>query len=104
MDWRDRAACIGHNSDLFFPIGTGPHAQEQIDKAKAVCHTCPVAAQCLDIALSNGYAGVWGGLDEDERRALSRQRIVPRKRDAQPVAIRSHKAKPRVPEENWKRA
>ena len=42
MDWRDRAACLDVDPELFFPIGnTGP-ALAQIDEAKAVCRTCPV--------------------------------------------------------------
>ena len=41
MDWRDRAACLDVDPELFFPIGnTGP-ALAQIEEAKAVCRTCP---------------------------------------------------------------
>jgi WhiB family redox-sensing transcriptional regulator len=72
MDWRDRAACRDEDPELFFPIGnTGP-ALLQIEEAKAVCRVCPVAAECLEWALDSGQdAGVWGGLAEEERRALS---------------------------------
>ena len=61
-------------SDTFFPIGnTGP-ALIQIDEAKAVCRRCPVVDECLRWALESGQdAGVWGGLSEDERRALKRR-------------------------------
>ena len=35
MDWRDKAACLTADPELFFPVGnTGP-AVDQIDKAKA---------------------------------------------------------------------
>ena len=74
MDWRDRAACLEVDPELFFPIGnTGP-AILQIEEAKAVCRTCPVIDTCLKWALVTGQdAGVWGGLWEDERRALTRR-------------------------------
>ena len=75
MDWRDRAACLDEDPELFFPIGnTGP-AIVQIEQAKAVCRRCDVIDTCLQWALETGQdAGVWGGLSEDERRALKRRR------------------------------
>jgi WhiB family redox-sensing transcriptional regulator len=74
MDWRDRAACLDEDPELFFPIGnTGP-ALLQIEEAKAVCRRCEVIDTCLKWALESGQdAGVWGGLSEDERRALKRR-------------------------------
>jgi WhiB family redox-sensing transcriptional regulator len=74
MDWRDRAACLDEDPELFFPIGnTGP-ALLQIEEAKAVCRRCEVVEACLRWALENGQdAGVWGGMSEDERRALKRR-------------------------------
>jgi WhiB family redox-sensing transcriptional regulator len=74
MDWRDSAACLTVDPELFFPVGnTGP-AVDQIDKAKAVCARCSVTEQCLQYALeTNQDSGVWGGLSEDERRALKRR-------------------------------
>jgi WhiB family transcriptional regulator, redox-sensing transcriptional regulator len=74
MDWRHRAACLEEDPELFFPIGnTGP-ALLQIEEAKAVCRRCEVVETCLRWALETGQdAGVWGGLSEDERRALKRR-------------------------------
>ena len=74
MDWRHTAACLDEDPELFFPIGnTGP-ALLQIDEAKAVCRRCPVVDTCLKWAIETGQdAGVWGGLSEDERRALKRR-------------------------------
>ncbi|WP_327071889.1 WhiB family transcriptional regulator [Kitasatospora sp. NBC_01302] len=74
-DWRMRAVCAEEDPELFFPIGnTGP-ALLQIEEAKAVCRRrCPVTEQCLTWALTNGEdAGVWGGMSEDERRAMKRR-------------------------------
>jgi WhiB family redox-sensing transcriptional regulator len=42
MDWRDKAACLTADPELFFPVGnTGP-AVDQIDKAKAARSTAEV--------------------------------------------------------------
>lgn len=74
MDWRHNAVCREEDPELFFPIGnTGP-ALLQIEEAKAVCRRCPVIEQCLQWALESGQdSGVWGGLSEDERRAMKRR-------------------------------
>lgn len=74
MDWRDSAACLTADPELFFPVGnTGP-AIDQIEAAKAVCASCKVTETCLQYALDTGQdSGVWGGLSEDERRALRRR-------------------------------
>ena len=75
MDWRDSAACLDEDPELFFPIGnTGP-ALVQIEQAKAICRRCTVMETCLQWAMDTGQdAGVWGGLSEDERRALKRRK------------------------------
>jgi WhiB family redox-sensing transcriptional regulator len=74
MDWRHRAACRDVDPELFFPIGnTGP-AILQIEEAKQVCRRCDVNDACLRWALESGQeSGVWGGMGEDERRALKRR-------------------------------
>ncbi len=73
-DWRYRAACLKEDPELFFPKGnTGP-ALLQIEEAKRVCRNCDVREQCLSWALETRQDhGVWGGLSEDERRALARR-------------------------------
>jgi WhiB family transcriptional regulator, redox-sensing transcriptional regulator len=79
-DWREHAACRDEDPDLFFPIGTSGPALLQTEQAKAVCHRCPVRDQCLEWALDTGQSiGVWGGTDENERRALKR-RLANRRR------------------------
>jgi WhiB family redox-sensing transcriptional regulator len=75
MDWRHRAACRDEDPELFFPIGTTGPALLQVDEAKTVCQRCDSIEECLSWALSSDQdSGVWGGLDEDERRALRRRR------------------------------
>ena len=75
MDWVHRARCKEEDPELFFPIGTTGPAALQAEMAKAVCMRCEVRQECLEWALATGQdAGVWGGLSEDERRALKRSR------------------------------
>ena len=75
MRWIDRASCLEHDPDLFFPVGTTGPAVEQTARAKGVCRTCAVRDECLAWALDTCQdAGVWGGLDEEERREIRRAR------------------------------
>jgi WhiB family redox-sensing transcriptional regulator len=72
--WRSQAICRDTDPDLFFPIGTTGQALVQIDRAKEVCGMCPVQSDCLEYALeTNQDSGIWGGLDEEQRRNIRRQ-------------------------------
>ncbi len=81
--WVHRAICRDEDGDLFFPVGTAGPALLQIAEAKTVCRRCPVVSECLAWALDTGQdAGVWGGMSEDERRALKRRNARTRARTA----------------------
>jgi WhiB family redox-sensing transcriptional regulator len=74
MRWRDQAACLDEDPEVFFPVGTTGPAIEQTARAKAVCAGCEVRHECLAWALDMGQAhGVWGGTDENERRMMRRK-------------------------------
>lgn len=73
--WQDKAACRGPHTALFFPPS---HFERKDDKearearAKSICAACPVRKPCLSYALRiREPHGIWGGLNEVERRALS---------------------------------
>lgn len=69
-DWRFDAACRDLDTAIFFP-----DTDDQIAQAKAVCATCPVRDACLEFAvITRQNDGVWGGLDENERRRVRRLR------------------------------
>lgn len=69
MSWADRAACLGLDPDWFFPTlgrpgfrGQDRYLQPLIDRAVAVCQTCPVVFECGEAAHKDGAIhGVWGG-------------------------------------------
>jgi len=78
--WQFEAACRGEDSALFFAPGYFERREEKSArevKAKAFCARCPVREECLDFALRIREShGVWGGLNEQERRSLLRQRSL----------------------------
>ncbi|MFG2823971.1 WhiB family transcriptional regulator [Kitasatospora sp. NPDC048365] len=82
-DWQLRAACRSEDAQLFFhPSGERGQAHDDREAAaKRICATCPVRTRCLEHALTvREPYGVWGGLTEDERRALRGRRVGPRLR------------------------
>ena len=72
--WRHDAACRLFDPDLFFPVGAVGPPEQQKRQAKSVCFKCPVRSECLRFAVAtNQQFGIWGGLDEDERRSFRRR-------------------------------
>jgi WhiB family transcriptional regulator, redox-sensing transcriptional regulator len=78
--WQLEAGCRSSDANLFFaPI----HAESKDDRvlrearAKSICLACKVRAACLDFALATREShGIWGGLNELERRhALARKAV-----------------------------
>ncbi len=66
------AACARADPDLFFPRERrDPRNRE----AKGVCARCPVRDECLEYSLATREEfGIWGGVDEWERRAILNER------------------------------
>ncbi|CAM5366586.1 Transcriptional regulator WhiB [Streptomyces avidinii] len=74
-EWQSQAACRELGSARFFhPSGErGEEREERDAAAKRICAGCPVREACLEHALRTREPfGVWGGLTEEERRALQR--------------------------------
>ena len=62
LPWMEFAACVGHDPELWFPDGHGRHDAETRE-ARAICATCAVQAECLDLAVVRGEKyGIWGGV------------------------------------------
>jgi WhiB family transcriptional regulator, redox-sensing transcriptional regulator len=65
------AACIGEDPEVFFPEGRERPVWEDIERAKAICRTCPVVDACRDWAVAMRIeSGIWGGLTEAERQRV----------------------------------
>jgi WhiB family redox-sensing transcriptional regulator len=79
-EWRQRAACKGPYAELFYPPIAAERKEDKIARernAKAICVECPVASECLEHALSVREAhGIWGGMNETERRSYAARRAV----------------------------
>ncbi|MEU9015601.1 WhiB family transcriptional regulator [Streptomyces sp. NPDC048479] len=72
-DWQLHAACRGADSSLFFhpPNERGDARAVREEHAKRICVRCPVRSACLRHSLETREKfGVWGGMGEEERRAL----------------------------------
>lgn len=67
--WRDHTACDTTTARLF-----DGERQQDVAEAKRICGRCTVRATCLEYSLNTTDAimGVWGGVDEKERRQLLR--------------------------------
>lgn len=66
-----KAACAGMNRDIFFPEYTFLTDPAAI----AACSRCEVKDECLQWAITTDQEfGIWGGLDEEQRKAIDRTR------------------------------
>lgn len=76
--WQQKAACRGPHATAFFPPTHSERKEEKAereDRAKGICQTCPVRLPCLEYALRiREPHGIWGGLNETERKALLARR------------------------------
>jgi WhiB family redox-sensing transcriptional regulator len=78
--WQFDGACQGEDSSLFFAPNYFEKRNQKDGRealAKVICARCDVRDACLDYALRiREPHGIWGGLNEFERRQLLRQRAL----------------------------
>jgi WhiB family transcriptional regulator, redox-sensing transcriptional regulator len=67
-EWHGRGLCVGDDPDVFFPSQGDPGT-----RARQICADCAVRDGCLGYAIDADEFGIWGGLDQDERRNLRRR-------------------------------
>ena len=77
-DWRDKAACKGQDTELFFP---NPSDHEAAAWALAWCKACPVVTECLKAELAVEPTslllrhGVYGGTLPGDRHSAYRAEL-----------------------------
>ena len=81
IGWQHLAACKGPQSELFFAPGHQERKEDRLVReaaAKAICRRCPVIAECREYALLvREPHGIWGGLNEQERRRILNRERAP---------------------------
>jgi WhiB family redox-sensing transcriptional regulator len=65
--------CKSEDPELFFPEDYNHRLS--VNKAKAVCQSCPLTTACLEYAMSDSSLdGVWGGTTPQDRKNLRRRK------------------------------
>ncbi len=80
LTWQSGAGCRGSDANLFFAPTHAESKEERTareTRAKAICSECSVRLACLDFALATREShGIWGGLNELERRHAIERKAV----------------------------
>jgi WhiB family redox-sensing transcriptional regulator len=70
MTWIEQGECRGLPTAWWYPPAPiTPEASSLMRKAKRICFTCKVRAECLDAGMGEDY-GIWGGLSPKQRQRL----------------------------------
>lgn len=72
--WQLKAACRGPHAAVFFPPPYFERKVERLERerrAKRICAECDVRHECFEYSVEiREPHGIWGGLNETERRDL----------------------------------
>lgn len=75
QEWQTRAACVGMDTEIWFPEGNSIEDQAKREHAKRICCRCPVRVTCLNWAIRQHIEhGIWGGMTAAERETLREHR------------------------------
>jgi len=69
--WYKDGLCRNYPTKLWYQYDT---AKDRT--AKRICSACPVRSECLQYSLENHETGVWGGLNDLDRKRLVRKFYV----------------------------
>jgi WhiB family transcriptional regulator, redox-sensing transcriptional regulator len=67
-DWHRRGLCVGEDPGIFFPA-----SGDSGTMARGICIACLVGEDCLEYATKADEFGIWGSLDQQQRRARRRR-------------------------------
>ena len=68
--------CAQFDLEFYYAEPRNRDDKEEIKTLKSMCYTCSFQTQCLEWALHNEKFGIWGGLDEDQRKVVRRERKI----------------------------
>ena len=78
LRWQQQAACRGDHSSAFYPPLHFERKELRLARerlAKSICAQCRVKLSCLAYAIRTAEPhGIWGGMNEVERRQLTEGR------------------------------
>lgn len=71
-NWMEEGSCVGKGNDIFFSDSAfAVMNRKNTARAKALCKTCPVNAECLSYAFNNKELfGIWGSFSAKERASM----------------------------------
>ena len=70
-------ACSEVGGDYWFPDrDNGITNTDEMKIAKAICDGCIHKIECAEWGIHKEYFGIWGGLTEQQRRIIRRQRNI----------------------------
>jgi WhiB family redox-sensing transcriptional regulator len=71
----ENPACATVGGDFWFPKNeTAGSNTTEVAMAKSICRRCPHQAECAEWGIQNEDFGIWGGLNEGQRRLVRRKR------------------------------
>jgi WhiB family redox-sensing transcriptional regulator len=81
--------------ERMFPVADKPGGYAaSVERAKAVCRTCPLVDPCFAYAIRVDVAGVWGNSSEQERQEFRKNNgIVPIPVVSSPYSMRAYAAR-----------
>jgi len=89
QDWRDKSKCRETGIDIFYPVDANgePDATYKVADEPGnpgeYCNKCLVRRECLQYAIDNKiYDGVFGGMNEADRRKLINARVKQKRNEA----------------------
>jgi WhiB family redox-sensing transcriptional regulator len=71
----ENPACATVGGDFWFPKNeTAGSNTTEVAIAKSICRRCPHQAECAEWGIQKEDFGIWGGLNEGQRRLVRRKR------------------------------
>jgi WhiB family transcriptional regulator, redox-sensing transcriptional regulator len=73
----ENPACATVGGDFWFPENDATSRNTtEVAIAKSICRRCPHKTECAEWGIQNENFGIWGGLNEGQRRLVRRQRRI----------------------------